>query len=336
MRRGAAASCENAGDTCRIKPRDVGRTDFIHHQNVRLLRLTRRFNTAQSRQHPATNVTQVGSAFSQQCVLQRFLLFCCSFDHRHPRRFRAFALLEAGIDFIGQFRVVEHLLMRDENLANRFGGAAFDQPFDVASYVRQRLPQTLALNGRRFTAQRIFDHLLHLNMRRADGDAGGRGDRLNQAAGGRCEQYFSDIREHFRLLTDSGQWLDFFAKAFFDGSQQGRQRIGGNVRFGNELQHLTATGAKAEQFAQTLHRHRAVLTVDNPHADFAIKTFRQLREDLRRPRVQTMGIGQGDSRTRPIDGQFAAEHFKDFSAAGRSTQFVAATFDQQRAQTFEQ
>jgi hypothetical protein len=36
-------------------------------------------------------------------------------------------LLEAGVDFVGQFRVVEHFLVGDENLADGLGLAAFDQ-----------------------------------------------------------------------------------------------------------------------------------------------------------------------------------------------------------------
>jgi hypothetical protein len=73
------------------------------------------------RQHPATDIPQVGGALGEQGVLQRFLLPGRRFDHRHPRRFGAFALLEAGVDFVGQFRVVEHFLVGDENLADRLG-----------------------------------------------------------------------------------------------------------------------------------------------------------------------------------------------------------------------
>jgi hypothetical protein len=81
----------------------------------------------QLRQHAPADVAQIGGALGEQRVLQRFLLFGRRFDHRHPRRFGAFALLEAGVDFIGQFRVVEHFLVGDENLADRLGFAALDQ-----------------------------------------------------------------------------------------------------------------------------------------------------------------------------------------------------------------
>ena len=333
---GAATGGENAGDAGRIETGDVGRTDFIHHQNVRLLGLARGFDATQLRQHPTTDIAQVGGTLGEQGVLQRFLLFGRRFNHRHPRRFGAFALLETGVDFIGQFRVVEHFLVGDENLANGLGLAAFDQAFDVATHVRQRLLETLALDGGRLTAQRVIDGLQHLNVRRADGDARCGGDGLNQTAGRWREDHFGHIGDHFALLAHGWQRLDFFTEAFFDGGQQGWQGIGGDARFGDEFQHLTATGAEAEQFAQALHRHRAVLAIDDAHADFAFKTFRQLREDLRRTRMQAVGVGQRDASARPIGRQFTAEHFEDFTAAGGAAQFVAATFDQQRTKAFEQ
>ncbi len=49
-----------------------------------------------------------------------------------------------------------------------------------------------------------------------------------------------------------------------------------------------------------------------------------------------MGVGQGNAHTRPIGWQFAAEHFKHRTAAGGTPQFLAATFNQQRAQAFQQ
>ena len=221
---GAATGGENAGDAGRIETRDVGRADFVHHQNVRLLGFTRGFDATELRQHPTTDIAQVGGTLGEQGVLQRFLLFGGRFDHRHPRRFGAFALLEAGVDFIGQFRVVEHFLVGDEDLANRLGFAALDQAFDVATHVRQRLLETLALDGGGFSAQRVIDGLQHLNMRRADGDARCGRDGLNQAAGGWREQHFGHLGEHFALLAHGRQRLDFFTEAFFDGGQQAPAR----------------------------------------------------------------------------------------------------------------
>jgi hypothetical protein len=80
----------------------------------------------------------------------------------------------------------------------------------------------------------------------------------------------------------------------------------------------------------------ALSAVDDAHTDFTVKTLRQLREDLRRPCMQTVGIGQRDTRARPVGGQFAAEHFEHRAAAGGAAQLMAATFNQQRAQAFEQ
>jgi hypothetical protein len=121
------------------------------------------------------------------------------------------------------------------------------------------LLEPLALDGGGLAAQRVIDGLLHLNMRRADGDARRGGDGLNHAAGRRGEQHLGDIDNFFARLAHGRQRLDFFTEAFFDGGQQRRQRIGGDARLGDQLQHLTTTGAEAEQLAQALDRHRAVL-----------------------------------------------------------------------------
>ncbi|MNO93428.1 hypothetical protein D3C76_850290 [compost metagenome] len=144
---GATAGGENTGDTGRIKARHIGRTDFVHHQNVGLLRFMRCFDTTELRQHSTADIAQIGGALGEQGVLQGLLLPGSGFDHRHPRRFRAFALLETGVDFIGQFRIVEHFLVGDENLADSLGLAAFDQAADVLAHVRQRLLEALTLDG---------------------------------------------------------------------------------------------------------------------------------------------------------------------------------------------
>ncbi len=52
--------------------------------------------------------------------------------------------------------------------------------------------------------------------------------------------------------------------------------------------------------------------------------------------MQTVGVGQRNTRARPVGRQFTAEHFEDFATAGGAAQFMAATFDQQRTQAFEQ
>ncbi len=336
MRSGTAASGENPGDAHRIQTRNVGRANFVHHQNVRLLRLARGLHATQLRQHTTTNVAQIRRALGEQGVLQRFLLLGGGFDHRHPRRFGALALLEAGVDFVGQIRIVEHFLVGDENLANGFGLAAFDQALNVCAHVAQRLRQALTFDGGRLAAQRVINGLLHLNMRRADGNARCCRDRLQQAARGRGDQHFGNVGHHFTLLTDSRQWLDFFTEAFFNGGEQRRQSIGSDARLGDQLKHLTTPGAEAEQFAQTFDRHRAVLAVDDAHTDFAVETLRQLREDFCRPRMQTVGVGQRNTRARPVGRQLTTKYFEDFTAAGGTAQLMTATFDQQRTQALKQ
>ncbi|MNS08511.1 hypothetical protein D3C72_399740 [compost metagenome] len=334
--RGAATGGENAGHASGIKTCHIGRADFIHHQNVRLIRFARSFDATKLRQHPSADITQIGGALGEQRILQRFLLLGRRFNHRHPRCFGALTLFETGVDFIGQFRVVEHFLMGDENLANGLGLAAFDQALNVVAHRCQRLLETLALNRSGLTAQRVFDGLQDLNMRRADGDSRCGSDRLHKTAGRRRQQHFGYLDDFFTRLTHRWQRLDFFAQAFFDSGQQCRQGIGGDAWLGDDFQHLTATGTEAEQFAQALYRHRAVLTVDDANADLAFKTFCQLREDFRRARMQTVGVGQRNACARPIGWQLTAEHFQHCTATGGATQFMTATFDQQRAQAFEQ
>jgi hypothetical protein len=61
------------------------------------------------------------------------------------------------------------------------------------------------------------------------------------------------------------------------------------ARFGNELQRLTPTHAKAQQFAQAFGRHRVFRRIDDAHSHIAFETLGQLREDLRRARMQDRG-----------------------------------------------
>ncbi len=334
---GAAASGENPRHTARVQARHVGRTDLVHHQDVRLLGFARGFNATQLRQHTPADVPQVSGTLGEQGVLQGFLLLCGSFNHTHPRRLRTLTELQTGIDFVSQLRVVEHFLVGNENLADGLGLGAFDQAFDIAAYLIQGVLQALAFNGGRLAAQRIVDGLQHLDMGRTNGDTRRGGHRLDQAAGFGGQQHGRDFGHRaFLRRTRRRQRLDFFAQALFDGCQQCRQRIGGDAWFSDELQNLTAAGAQAQQFAQALGRHGAVLAVDNAHADLAFEAFCQLRKDLRRTRVQAMGVGQADTSAGPVGGQLATEHLQHLAAAGGTAQFVAATFDQQCAESLEQ
>ncbi|SAM34871.1 hypothetical protein BN1864_LIB5394:04918 [Pseudomonas sp. 1 R 17] len=287
------------------------------------------------RQHPATDVAQVGGALGKQGILQRFLLLGGGFDHAHPRRLCAFTLLETGVDFVGEFRVVEHFLVGDENLADGFGLAAFDQVLDIPAHIGQGILQALALNGRGLAAQGVIEHLLNLDMCRANGNARRRGDGLELAAGLWRADHWRNIKG-FGLCAHGRQWLDLFAQALFDSGQQRGQRIAGNRRFSNKFQHLATPGAKAQQLAQALHRHGAYRAVNDAHADVAFKTFGQLREDLRRPCVQAVGVSQGDAGAGPVRWQLTAEHFEHRAAAGGAPQFLATAFNQQGAQAFKQ
>ena len=324
----AAAGGQNTGNPCRIKAGDIRGAYLIHYQHIRLVGFGRGFDTAQLRQHTATNIAQIGSPLGQQRILQGLLLERSRFDDRHPRRFRAFALFKATVDFIGQLRVVEHFLMGDEDFANGLGLAALNQPVNVLSHIRQRFLQTLALHHGRFATQRIIQHLQHLNMRRAHCNAGGCRDGLKHAASGGCSQYRGNVCHHRRRFGFSWQRLDFFAEAFFNGGQNGWQGIVSDARLSDELQHLTATGAQAQEFAQTFGGHRRVLAIDNTHADVAVETFGQLRQNFRRARVQAVGIGQGNAGARPVCRQLAAQHFEHCATAGGAAQFMASPFNQ--------
>ncbi|MCY1403567.1 hypothetical protein D9M71_187510 [compost metagenome] len=182
VRRSTTPSGENPRHASRVETRDVGRADLVHHQNVRLIRFARGFDAAELHQHPTPDVAQVGRTLGEQGILQRFLLPSRRFNHGHPRRLGAFALLEARIDLIGQFRVVEHLLVGNEDFANGFALAALDQALDVTAYLRQGVLEALALDAGGLAAQRVIDGLQHLNMRRADSDPRSGGNRLNHAA----------------------------------------------------------------------------------------------------------------------------------------------------------
>ncbi|MNI31724.1 hypothetical protein D3C73_856140 [compost metagenome] len=78
------------------------------------------------------------------------------------------------------------------------------------------------------------------------------------------------------------------------------------------------------------------MPVGQAYADLAVKALCQLREDLRRTRVQAVGIGQGNARARPVRRQLAAQHFEHLAATGSAAQFMATAFDQQRTQPLEQ
>ncbi len=99
---------------------------------------------------------------------------------------------------------------------------------------------------------------------------------------------------------------------------------------------MSPPSAETEQLTQAFHRHRLACHIDNTHTNIAIETLRQLRQDLRWPGMQTMGISQGDARARPIGRQFATKDLQHRPAAGGTPQFMATAFDQQGAQTFEQ
>ncbi|CRM37298.1 hypothetical protein [Pseudomonas sp. 37 R 15] len=287
------------------------------------------------RQHAAADVAQVGGALGEQGILQRLLLPGGRFDHTHPGRFGAFALLEASIDFVGKLGVVEHFLVGDEDLANRLGLAAFDQALDIATNITQRSLQALALDTAGLTAQWIVEDLLHLDMRRADGDTGRGGNCLDLATGQRRADDWLDV-DGGGLGADGRQRLDVFAQAFFNRGQQGWQRIASDRRLSDEFQHLATPRAEAQQLAQAFNRHRTDRAIDNAHANIAVETFRQLREDLRRACMQAVGVGQGDAGTGPVGRQFATQHFKHGTAAGGAAQFLAAPFDQQGTQALEQ
>ncbi|MNQ31617.1 hypothetical protein D3C85_449940 [compost metagenome] len=283
------------------------------------------------RQHATTDVAQVGGAFGKQCIVQRLLLPGRCFDHRHPRRFSAFALLEAGVDFIGQFRVVEHFLVGDENLANGLGLAALDQPFNAVAHLSQRRFQPLALDRGGLATQWVINGLLNLYMGRTNGNPRRGGNGLNQAARARRDDLHGVFSNHRWVLDRGRQGFNVFPQPLFNGRQQGGQGIGGNARLGDQLQHLPTTGTQAQQFAQAFHRHRTVLAIDDPHANLAVKALGQLGEDFRWPRMQTVGVGQRDASAGPISRQLATEHLQDCATAGGPSQFMAATFNQQGA-----
>ena len=191
--------------------------------------------------------------------------------------------------------------MGDKNLADGLGLAALDQTLNVLAHLSQGFLQTFTLDRRRLATQRVIEHLQHLNVCRADGDAGRRRDRLQHAARGRGSHHSGNFCDFRCRIDQEWQRLDFFAQALFDCGKNRRQSIIGNRRLGDKLQHLTTTHAQAEQFAQTLGRHSArLLAVKDSDANVAVKTLGQLRENFCRAGVQTVGIGQSDARTRPV------------------------------------
>ncbi|KWV90080.1 hypothetical protein PFLmoz3_00078 [Pseudomonas fluorescens] len=172
-------------------------------------------------------------------------------------------------------------------------------------------------------------------MSRADRDTRRGGNGLELAtAQWRAEHRF-DI-DLCGLCAHRGQGLDLFAKALLHGGQEGGQCIAGHRRLGHKLQHLATTCAEAEQLAQAFDRHGAHRAIDDTYADIAVKTFRQLRQDLGRARVQAVGVGQGNTGAGPVRRQFTAQHFQHRAAAGGASQLVAAPFNQQGTQAFKQ
>ncbi len=170
MRGGTAACGKNTGDLRRVETGNVGRADFIHHQNVGFVRSCNGFDATDLRQHAATDVTQVCGALGQQCVLQLFLLNRSGLDNRGPGRGRAFVVVEARFDFAGQFRVFKHLLVGDEDFPDGLGLAALNKIFDIAAHLADRLVQALALGSHRLAPLGIIEALQHLNVGRPHGN----------------------------------------------------------------------------------------------------------------------------------------------------------------------
>ncbi|MNM84628.1 hypothetical protein D3C81_967220 [compost metagenome] len=172
-------------------------------------------------------------------------------------------------------------------------------------------------------------------MRRATGDP--RRGRHTEDHRTRRWRLKLRLREHFRRgFGHHGQCLDVLAQPRFNRRQQGRQRIGGHIRLSNDFQHLAAPGTEAQQLAQALGRNGRLAAVDHTQTNFTVKRLGQLRQLLGRPRMQAMGIGQADARTGPIRRHFTAQHFEHRAAIGGAAQFLAAAFDQQRAQALKQ
>ncbi len=338
MRGRAAASGQNTGDLRRVQTGNVGRADFVHHQNVRFVGRRNGFNTADLRQYATTHITQVGGALGQQRIFELRLLNSSRFDNRGPGSCRTFVVVQTLLDFAGQFRIFKHLLVGDEDFTDGLGLAALNQVFDVTAHFADGRVQTLALGRNRFALLRIIEGLQHLHMRRADGDARrGRHSRQHTARS-RCINRFGDSSRRRRglRLAGSRQWLDFFAKPLFYRGDQRRQRVGSDARLGNELQCLTTAHAQAEQLAQTLGRHRRLAGFQHAHTNFAFEFLGQLRQYLGWTGMQAVRVGQLNLLCRPFSRHFAAQRFKDDTAVGGMAQFMATPFDQQQAQALEQ
>ncbi|MCY1398965.1 hypothetical protein D3C76_762500 [compost metagenome] len=331
-----AARGENAGNPRRIEARDVRGPHFIHHQDVRFLRFFRSGNCAQLSEDPTADIAQIRRALGQQGIVQGFLLSRGSFDHRHPGRCRAFALLEAVVDIIGQRRIVEHLQVRDENLADRLGLAALDQAVDIVAHIDQRLLQACTLGCRRLTAQGVINVAQGMNMRWPRSNTRCRGDTLDHCPGNRCLHGWQ--RRHNLFDHRDGQWqrLDLLTQPLPDSRQQSRQGVSGNTRLGDKLQDLAATSAEPEQLAQALGRYWVVGAIDDAQANFAFELLGQLRQDFRRAGMQAMGVGQADTGARPIGRDVAPQHLEHRAGIGGPAQFMPTALDQQRTQALEQ
>ena len=69
--RSRPASCrQDARDPRWVQTRHIRGAHFVHYQHVRLIGFGQGFDTAQLRQYPSTDVTQVRRTFGQQGVLQ--------------------------------------------------------------------------------------------------------------------------------------------------------------------------------------------------------------------------------------------------------------------------
>ncbi|RCM70320.1 hypothetical protein PA35_06550 [Pseudomonas aeruginosa] len=337
MRSGAAARREDAGDPLGVEAGDIGGADLVHHQDVRLLRLARRLHPAEPGQHPPAEVAEVGGALGEQRVVQRLLLRRAVFHHPTPGRFGAFAAIQAQLHLLGQFRIVEHLPVGDENLADRLHRAAFDQADDLLVHRPLGPQQALAFMGRRLATRLELEALRHLDMRRTTGDARRRGDRLQALAG--AQRRRPGIL--FRLADGIGQGLlrqrfDLLAEPLAHRGQQGWQRVLGDRRLGAELQRLAASRAEGEQLAQALRRDGGRLAVGQAYPDLAGEALGQLRQRLRRAGMQAMRVGQDRSRAGPVRRQLATERREYAAAAGGAHQLGATPFQQQVAQAFEQ
>ncbi len=130
-----------------------------------------------------------------------FLLNGSGLDDRGPGRSRAFVVVEARLDFVGQFRVFEHFLVGDEDFPDGLGLAALNEVFDVATDFTDRLVQTLAFGSHRLTLLRIIKALQHLNVGRTDGNTRRSRNGLQHATGSRGVERLGYSSRRWRSLS---------------------------------------------------------------------------------------------------------------------------------------